>query len=1358
MKFKQKKSRLRILFSRCLILYLFVFTCNIFAQINSNNFKSISISIDHEEVFGVNAIVQDKQGYIWMSTNLGLLKYDGYKPKGYKNFLKDSISSQNNTNNKITSLFVDFTGDLWIGTKSGLIRYNPDCDCFFRYPTISGKTIPSGYITDIIEDQNKNIWIAAGSRGLFRYERESNDFIQFLNSPSGAINLVNDVVLILLSDRNNTLWIGTNTGLVRYNQKTGSTKRFVNDSNNKNSLLSNKIRALHEDIQGRVLVGTSKNGLHIYNSKSKDFDRMEFDPTNPNQLHAPYTEGKIGNNKQYVQFIHQDQKGGYWIGTSEKGINYFDPKNQKITFYPFNSEQQITFSPNTISSFLEDIQGNLWFGSSTKGLFKKDLFAQKFTLHHEFGSTSPPYESPNNPGTIWVTRQGGGFGKIDLKTNKITIFQHDANDVQSIGHNWSRSAYQENSNVLWIGFGYGGGSINDEVGDGGLDRMNIKTKKFTHYKIKRKNAIDNFSETIFQICEDKKGRLWLAAGSGGLFRSDKDKKIFKQFNFPRADSISINPVIYDLQTDSKGIVWASDSRNGGLYKYDENEDKFTLFLGEFIVLNIVEDKNGWFWISTWEKGILHLNPADGKYKQYTKEDGLKTNLGNLIFKGNEEGIYWVASRFGPSKMDTRTGKITPINLSMGRYNIGGMKSASGKLFFPANKGLLSFYPDEIMGNPFPPTTIISDFLISDMSYKFGTNLSNEITLRYNQNDISFKYVGLHFSNSSKNQYQYKLSPINKDWIHVDKERIARYANLQPGTYTFQVKSANSDGIWNKKSTSIQFIIKPAWWSTWWAYIIYLGIAIFLADRFYRFQLSKKLAIAENKKTKEIDELKSKMYANISHEFRTPLTIISGLSNELLEINKNDKQKNLLKGIIYSNKQLLNLVNQMLDLASLDAKKMIPSYKNGDIIKFIEKCVSIYKSYSDSKLVVLQFKTDISNLTMDFDDDKLQKILNNLLSNAIKFTPEGGNVYVHLQQIKNQLRVKVSDTGKGIGPKQLSQIFERYYKTYDLNQNIGTGIGLALTKELVEILEGEIQVKSKQKEGTTFTVNLPIQNNSTDSETVHKIPFIEDLNYIADFESQKKGKTSHTILLVEDNKEIRTFIKLILGNFYTIYTANNGVEGLKIANNKNIDFIISDVMMPKMDGFEFCKHIKNDIKTSHIPFVIISAKTETKDKVEAYKLGVDAYLFKPFNKEELLLIIKNLLNKKQEQLAYFSKLLHLKQEHTEEPDISELDINLIKNIQEFALDNGKKMSIDELAHSLYTSRTQLHRKIKSLTGMSITSYLNHIKVEKAKKLLTTTQLTISEIAYDVGFEDAAYFSRIFKKIAKISPVDYRQKYI
>ncbi len=1318
----------------------------LFSQTNENNFNKVIIEVDGETVTSVYKITQDHQGYMWMKTNLGLIRYDGIEGKKYYS------DSSSNDFTRIDALYVDSQGDIWIGSRSGLSKYNPDCDCFYHYPSVIDDIAPL-WVRSITEDKNNNIWFGIGNYGIYQYERESDSITRFLQKPSDSLIIINNLWIgELLVDQFNNLWIGTDTGLVRYNIDTGNIKKFVHDPADPSSLSSNLILALYEDQQGQLLIGTQKSGFHIYDPKSGALNRINYDDKNPNQIHAPYSEEFVQGYEPFVNLIHQDQNGDYWIGTAGKGLNHFSTRAKTFNNYTLNM-----VNPQMLYSIYEDRQGNLWVGGGMgSGLFKTNLFAPKYQLNTTLTQAGFTYESSKHPGILWVGIYNKGFRKLNTKTNKITDYIYSKEDTNSIKHDMVRSIYQENKNNLWIGLG-AGGTYGGHGGDGGVDRMNIETEVFTHFKITRDDdEEDGFSYTVHSICEDNEGYLWVGAGPGGIFRSDKDKKEFKHFKISKNDN-SLEYVVFNIvRMDSNGDLWAADfAGDGTLYLYDRQENKFKPYLNGIIMYNLLVDDKGWLWISTWNKGFLHLNPKDKSFVQYTKREGLPSNNGIDIVKG-ENGIYWIGTRMGPAKMDTKTGKISSIGLPKSRYNRGIFKANNGQIYLGTTNGLLSFYPDQEMENPYPPQINISELLIADENYLTNKNESEELNLSYKQNDISFKYVAIHFSDPEKNSYQYKLDPLDDNWINASYERGVRFANLSPGTYNFQVKAANSDGVWSDEIAAVQFTIKSPWWTTWWAYALFTTILLSILHLLYRFNLKRRLAVAETSKAKEIEELKSKMFANISHEFRTPLTIISGLSNELLEDNENEAQRNLLKGITYSNKQLLNLVNQMLDLSSLDAKKMIPSYKNGDIIIFIEKCVSLFKSYSDSKLLTLKFKSEVSNLTMDFDDDKLQKIVNNLLSNAIKFTPEKGEINVHLKQIKNQLRIIVSDTGIGIEKKELSQIFERYYKTYDLKQNIGTGIGLALTKELVKLLQGSISIDSKVGIGTTFIVDLPIQNTSIKADTFHKTPFIDyDDNYVSQIKKGDKEKTPHTILLVEDNKEIRNFIKLILSDLYTIYTANNGVNGLKVANNKPIDFIISDVMMPEMDGFEFCKHIKKDINTSHIPFVIISARTETKDKVEAYKLGVDAYLIKPFNKQELLLIIKNLLGKKQKQIRFLSNLLHLRNNHKEVPDINELDLNLIKNIQEFALDNHKQMSIEELAQYLYTSRSQLHKKVKSLTGMSITNYMNHIRIEKAKDLLKTTQLTISEIAYDVGFVSSNYFARSFKKITHTSPASYRQ---
>jgi len=1327
------------------LLYFFIASNQIvlFSQTYENNFNKVIIEVDGETVFSVYKITQDHQGYIWMTTNLGLIRYDGIEGKKY--YIDSSRF------NSVEALYVDSQGDIWVGGQAGLRKYNPDCDCFYHYPSVIDD-IPTLIVSAITEDKNNNIWFGIQNAGIFKYERESDSISRFLQKPSDSLTINHNFGVQLLVDQFNNLWFGTIAGLVRYNIDTGNIKKFVHDPSDPSSLVSHWITALYEDQQGKIFIGTSRSGFHIYDPKSGALDRIDYDDKNPNQIHAPYSEELVQSLEPFVSLIHQDQNGDYWISTSGKGLNHFVAKSKTFNNYTFN-----IVNPQVLTSIYEDRQGNLWVGAGMSGgLFKTDLFATKYYLNTNLAHAELTYESTIHPEVLWIGIYGKGLSKLNTKTNKITDYVYDKDDINSIKHNRVRSIYQENKKTLWLGIG------TFANGGGGVDRMDIETEVFTHFKIIRNDdGRDDFSYTVFSICEDIEGYLWLGAGPGGIFRSDKDKKEFKHFNILKNDNSS-NELVYNIvRKDSNGDIWASDfAGDGTLYLYNRQENKFNLYLTGFKMYNLLVEDKGWLLISTWKKGLLHLNPKDKSYVQYTKKEGLEKFANNDavdIAKG-ENGIYWIGTHMGPKKFDVKTGKISSIDLPKSKYNRGVFKASNGQIYLGANNGLLSFYPDQVMQNPYPPQVSINELLISDKNYLLRGNHSNELSFPYNQNDITFNYTGLHYSNPEKNRYQYKLEPLDNKWINVDYERTVRFANLSPGTYNFQVKASNSDGLWSDEIASAQFTIKSPWWTTWWAYALLTVMLLSILHLLYRFNLKRKLAVAETSKAKEIEELKSKMYANISHEFRTPLTIISGLSNELLEDNENDTQRNLLKGITNSNNQLLNLVNQMLDLSSLDAKKMIPSYKNGDIIIFIEKCVSIFKSYTDSKQLTLKFKSDVSNLTMDFDDDKLQKILNNLLSNAIKFTPEKGEINVHLIQIKNQLRIIVSDTGIGIEKKEFSQIFERYYKTYDLKQNIGTGIGLALTKDLVKLLQGRISIDSKVGIGTKFIVDLPIQNTSIKADSFHKIPFFDyDDNHVSQIKNSNEEKTPNTILLVEDNKEIRNFIKLILGDMYTIYTANNGVKGLKIANNKHIDFIISDVMMPEMDGFEFCKHIKNDINTSHIPFVIISARTETKDKIEAYKLDVDAYLTKPFNKQELLLIIKNLLEKKQKQISFLSNLLHLRNNHKEVSDINELDLNLIKNIQEFALDNNKQMSIEELAQYLYTSRSQLHKKIKSLTGMSITNYMNHIRIEKAKNLLKTTQLTISEIAYDVGFASSNYFARSFKKITSTSPVFYRQRH-
>ncbi|MFN2128769.1 MAG: ATP-binding protein, partial [Anaerolineales bacterium] len=522
--------------------------------------------------------------------------------------------------------------------------------------------------------------------------------------------------------------------------------------------------------------------------------------------------------------------------------------------------------------------------------------------------------------------------------------------------------------------------------------------------------------------------------------------------------------------------------------------------------NLIIDEKGWLLISTYEKGLVHLNPANRSFIQYTKEDGLPSNEGVDIVAGGN-GIFWVNTRIGSAKFDTRKGKISAVGLPKIRYNTGIFKASDNQIYVGANVGLLSFYPDQVLGNPCPPQVVISDLLISEANFLGNNRQSDEMVFSHQQNDIAFKYVGLHYSNPENNSYQYKLDPIDDEWIDAGHERMVRFANLSPGKYSFQVKASNSDGVWSSETASVQFTINPAWWRTWWAYIIYLAIAIAFADRFYRFQLSRRLAVAESKKLKELNQVKNSLFTNITHEFRTPLTVIKGMTGAIktnLEKNQLDDMDTSLEMIDRNSESLLHLVNEMLDLAKIESGNMELQKVQADVIPFIKYVSESFHSLAEENQINLTIYSETDALIMDFDANKLTSVISNLLSNAIKFTPEFGKIIVHIKQLTQKensyLFLKIQDSGIGIPGEELPNIFNRFYQTdaSSIRKAGGTGIGLALTKELVDLMQGTIEVKSILNEGSEFSIHIPVSRKAPVSENIElsKIPQSSDAKRIS----------------------------------------------------------------------------------------------------------------------------------------------------------------------------------------------------------------------------------------------------------------------
>ena len=1343
-------------------------------------------------------IYQDSMGFIWVGTENGLHRYDGYNFKIFQSSVKNSSSLSHNI---VQAILEDDSKNLWIGTLGGgLDRLNMTTERFTNIKNIiaDSSSLSDNNVLAIIQDQSRNLWVGTYAGGLNKiiFDNEIGalrTIIHYKPKINDSTSLSGLTVNSISEDKSKNIWIGTNNGLSKYSRENDSFINYKHDFYDRTSISSNEVLSIYEDRAGDLWIGTNGGGLNKVMRDGIDQTSIKF----AHFKNIPSDPTSVSDNSIFS--ICEDNSDFLWLGTLN-GVNIFDKTNRMFTSHRNNPDDLKSLSGNLIYSICEDNSGIIWLGTyNGPGINKFDRIKEQFNPYHHYLKKPLNMKIKNvfqmiedRSGTLWFGTYNGMY-KIDRKNDLCVNYLHDPNDHQSISNNKVGTICEDRSGKLWIGTHGGGLNVFDKSTEafihykydpndphslssdivqyvfedksgtiwictygGGFNKFDQENRKFIRYTNDPVNPVSLIDNRPRYMYEDRQGNFWIGNWSKGLSKFDSERELFTHYNNIPQDSTSISgSLVYSIYEDISGNLWiASD---GGLNKFDREKETFNHYrvedgLPDETIFGMLEDDNSNLWLST-NKGLCRFNPVNETFRNYDANDGLQ---------GNE---------FNPRAY---------------------FKTKTGELIFGGVNGFNLFHPDSIKDNYFVPPVVFSDFQLFNESVPVGfyekmgrTVLSNsiaetsELKLTYEEKIFSFEFAALDFHAPQKNKYAYIMEGFEESWNYTSADRrLVTYTNLDPGEYTFRVKASNNHGIWNEEGASLKIIILPPWWATTWAYIIYALIIISIIYFTWKLQLRRvkikheyEMSKFEAEKMHEVDEMKSKFFANISHEFRTPLTLIFGPAKDVLE-ETNDPEIKKSVGLIKRNAtRLYRLVNQLLDLSKLEAGKMKLEVSKQNIILIIKGYVMTFTSLAERKKITLNFHTTEDSLNVYVDKDKLEKIVNNLLSNAIKFTPDGGKIDFTIEKLDKYVQIKVADSGLGIAAERLDKIFDRFYQVdgSHTRESEGTGIGLSLTKELVELHKGKIEVESEYGKGTTFRIFLPLGKEHLKPEEIVKEEIPEEKETIVDkteLISEIKEKTDVDVLLntdkpllliVEDNFDVRKYIISHLEREYRILESANGEYGLQEAFMHIPDLIISDVMMPKMDGFKLCAKLKTDERTSHIPVLLLTAKAAKQDKLNGLEIGADDYIMKPFETDELKARIKNLLEQRRKLREHFKKegLVEL-----DDKEITSLDRKFLENVIQIINKNISDVSfnVERLADEISMSRRNLDRKLIALVGESPSDLIKRIRLTRASKLLTIKFGNISEIALEVGFSNPANFSNSFREQFGITPSDYQQSYL
>ena len=1333
----------------------------------------------------INAVYQDRKGFIWIATENGLNKFDGTRFSIYRHNATDSTSLKNNY---VRTLFEDSRGNFWIGCINGLQRYDRATDNFHELFISRKDGRKNPHITSIIERRNGDLWIATSGQGAISLKKNSNP-ASFHIETELTDRIGSNYLNVIFEDSRQNLWIATEEkGLYRYSPESKELKSYKAPYH----IAGDDVSAICEDAHGQIFVGTLTKGLFRLSSRQEG----NFEPV--------LYQNRMNLN---IRTLIIDTRGKLIIGTDGEGVKEYQPQQDIIVDSEINAGP-FDFSKSKVHSLIEDKDHNLWLGIFQKGLIlvpgisnKFDYYGYKSIHNNTIGSSCVMAIHTDEQATIWIGTDNDGLYAINDQGKQLRHYTHQAGNPQSVPGT-ILCLYEDSNQELWLGSYFNG-----------LARMNKQTGTCQDATSLLQGNLNAGKPKVSCIIEDKNKNLWVGTYGSGLYKINLPTQHVTYYESTRNenDDWSINRLPNDwisyLLEDREGMIWIGTYK--GLAVLNPQTDNFINYkkqnnlLPGYVVYSLLESSNGEIWAGTSE-GLVCLNKDRLTPVLFTTADGLPSDIICGLAEDEKKNI-WISTHQGISKLNPPEKKF--INYYAGDGLQGNeftrtavFKDKRGKIFFGGTNGVTAFYPQDITEIKKEMNVLITGFHVANRPVKKGDKSGNNVitdtavmdteqfTLAYNENTFSIDFSVLEFSNPDRISYQYKIKELGDEWISTQPgtNRVT-YSSLKPGKYTFSVQARDHNNFSNIRTVTIA--ITPPWYQTWWAKVIWgcLGALLIYALTMYILsRIRHRQEVMRQKHMEQINEAKLQFFINISHEIRTPMTLIISPLEKLLA-EHSEKQPVYL--MIYRNAQrILRLINQLMDIRKLDKGQMHLKFRETDIVGFINDLMQTFNYQAQKKNITFTFEKELEgadSLKVWIDLNNFDKVLMNVLSNAFKYTHEGGNIEVSLKTghndayrgaLKDYFEIDITDNGIGIDKNKIEQIFERFYQIdNDMTQsNFGTGIGLHLSRSLVELHHGIIKAENREDgQGTRFIIRLPLGSNHLKAEelenpeetgsepTISQLP--KDSIYETEEENKTneyrkpKAKTRYRVLIVEDDEEIRRYTRSELDSDFRIYECTNGREGLETILKEKPDLVISDVMMPEMDGITLCRKIKQNININHIPIILLTAKSKAEDQIEGLEIGADAYIVKPFNTELLRTTISNLIANRERlrgklvgEQQVEEKITKIEMKSNDEILMSKV----MKTINDHLAD--PTLNVEMLAANVGMSRVHMHRKLKELTNQSARDFIRSIRLKQAANLLREKNLSVSEVAYATGFSNLSHFSNTFRDFYGISPSEYKEQ--